>query len=72
MHIIMEYKDNMEYSLTWLGFDPLTIRFTGTGEQAKNELSNLSQIFADAEYDRQEEFRQEVEDRSELEIGETW
>lgn len=59
MHIIMVYKDNMKYSLTWLGNDPLTIRFTGTGEQAKNELPNLSQIFADAEYDRQEELRQD-------------
>jgi len=57
----------MEYSLTWLGFDPLTIRFTGTGEQAKKDLPQLAQSFIWAEQDRQEEFRQEAEERSELE-----
>lgn len=49
----------MKYSLIWFSNNPLTIRFTGTGKQAKDELSNLSQIFADAEYDRQEELRQD-------------
>lgn len=62
----------MDYSLRWSSFDPLTIRFTGTGEQAKQELPRLAELFANAEDDRQEEFRQEAEDRSELEVGETW
>lgn len=52
----------MKYSLGWLGFDPLTIRFTGTGADAKTTLPFLAQKFSDAEYDREEEIRQESED----------
>lgn len=51
----------MEYSLQWLGSDPLTIRFKGTGEQAKKELPRLSELFADAEFEREEQIRQDVE-----------
>lgn len=57
----------MKYSLQWLSFDPLTIRFTGSGKDAKETLPFLAQKFQEAEYDREQSIMAEADNRSDLE-----